>query len=614
VILVLLGCALAWKTLRIVDASVQAQRTLSPALALATDLPSGAEMVRTAGAAGPELATAADALTRLQDELRPAEPLLRASPWLPDNLRWAADLPDALALTVPLLRASALLSGASANSPGGGSEPAAGRSGLLALATTPEIGQIAAQLDDADPALGRLRAHPLRGPLRPLENHLASLSLVLPELRGTLGLLAMIGPALGADGPRTYLLLGQNNREIRATGGFIGSVGTVTVDRGAIVDVSYGSSYTVDEGVSPPEPPTPYARYLGLGGWYLRDANWWADLPSSAAQVELAWQRAGHDPVDGVVTMDNTAVDEMLRALGPLSVSGLGMVDAENFEQLAAEQLYAPDAVARAGGFHRAKAAFLAPVGRGLIQALGQVSLPELPALRTELVTLLDEKHIQLALKDQRLIPFISARGWGGQIPPVNGDSLLVVDTTVSYGDTYAFVRSDVAAQVLVSDDGRQRYDLTLNYVNQFPSGLPRWMPPAMVEGTVYDTVTGRFSSLFGFWGNWLRVYVPQAAQEVRVDGLLDMAPVHAELGRSVIAGYLPLAPGERRQVRVTYETSGDLGEDQATYRLFMQKQAGLECRPVSLVVHWAGNGSDSFTGCPKLDGWIELHSAASRP
>jgi hypothetical protein len=361
----------------------------------------------------------------------------------------------------------------------------------------------------------------------------------------------------------------------------------------------------VDEHVRPPPPPPAYARYLGLGGWYLRDANWWPDWPTSAAQIELAWSRAGYGPLDGVIAIDSAAVGRLLRAVGPVRVPEYGVVSANNFERLAAEQLYTGEATARAGGFHRARAAFLGPIGRALADSVDELSPSQLRAALLETVRLLDEKHVQLALKDGRLSRLAYARGWDGRITRGASDGALVIDTTVSYGDTYAFVRSSVRDEIEVGADGRVLHNLTLTYRNQYPDGLPTWMPSAMVEGTIYQIANGTFHSQSGLWGGWVRAYLPESASEVSVAGLEDTAPVRSELGKLVVTGFLRLEPGQVRTATIRYQYQRELRGD--SLLIPVQKQAGLHCRHTHILVNWSDGKHDSYDGCPSRDGVIEF-------
>src|SRR5205814_2502742 len=129
----------------------------------------------------------------------------------------------------------------------------------------------------------------------------------LPTVRRIYALVPAAQFALGLDRPRTYLLLGENDRELRATGGFIGTAGTLTIDRGQVSSFDYGSSYSFDDQVAAPPPPRPLQRYLGISRWYLRDSNWWPDFPSSAEQALEAWRRAGRPDPDSVLAFDTVA-------------------------------------------------------------------------------------------------------------------------------------------------------------------------------------------------------------------------------------------------------------------------------------------------------------------
>ncbi|MCB0137599.1 MAG: DUF4012 domain-containing protein, partial [Caldilineaceae bacterium] len=85
-------------------------------------------------------------------------------------------------------------------------------------------------------------------------------------LQGAPGALALaevvtrLGPELpallGMDGPKHYLVLVQNNHELRATGGFIAAIGKITLDQGKLVELDFVDSYDIyrNDGVYPPAP------------------------------------------------------------------------------------------------------------------------------------------------------------------------------------------------------------------------------------------------------------------------------------------------------------------------------------------------------------------------
>jgi len=127
----------------------------------------------------------------------------------------------------------------------------------------------------------------------------------------------------GYDGPVTYVLAGQNDQEIRPTGGFIGSIGILSIEDGDIVERNYASSAEF----APEEWPTrriPFAltHYLGAGGWFVRDANWSPDFPTSARTILDMLTEDVDITADGVIAVDSRFVGAMIGIFEPLTVPG----------------------------------------------------------------------------------------------------------------------------------------------------------------------------------------------------------------------------------------------------------------------------------------------------
>ncbi|MCA1554618.1 MAG: DUF4012 domain-containing protein, partial [Chloroflexi bacterium] len=101
---------------------------------------------------------------------------------------------------------------------------------------------------------------------------LVGLLLVLVSL---LELFVQIGSLVGFDGARSYLIIAQNEDELRATGGFISAVGLITVERGKVVASEFMDSYAVDNLGKPyPDPPDALRKYMLAYLWLFRDSNW----------------------------------------------------------------------------------------------------------------------------------------------------------------------------------------------------------------------------------------------------------------------------------------------------------------------------------------------------
>src|SRR6266545_4003306 len=145
-------------------------------------------------------------------------------------------------------------------------------------ASRDQLRQASARLRLAQARLATVDERQLDEPTR---RFLVDLRTRLPSATARLELAAELPSLLGHDGPRTFLILGQNSDELRPTGGFIGTSGLMTFDRGRLTWKEYGSSFGLnvpaDRLVRPPEP---LRRYMGAGYWHLQEANWWPDFPS----------------------------------------------------------------------------------------------------------------------------------------------------------------------------------------------------------------------------------------------------------------------------------------------------------------------------------------------
>ncbi len=157
--------------------------------------------------------------------------------------------------------------------------------------------------------------------LAPYREQLATLGTQLPRAINALAPVYQLQPRLpwlfGLEQPRRYLLALQNPFELRATGGFIGLVCSLRVDQAQLTVESCRASETYD--VPAPasiQMPAPYSRYLRLGNYYLRDANWSPDFPTTAARIQEFWKLNGQPAADGVLTVDIYALIPLLASNG----------------------------------------------------------------------------------------------------------------------------------------------------------------------------------------------------------------------------------------------------------------------------------------------------------
>jgi hypothetical protein len=90
-------------------------------------------------------------------------------------------------------------------------------------------------------------------------------------------ILSLLPSLIGFPEESRFLILFQNNDELRPTGGFIGSYATLKVaDFAENIEMSTGDIYHLDmPSIDHLEtiPPEPIAKYMKVKKWYLRDSN-----------------------------------------------------------------------------------------------------------------------------------------------------------------------------------------------------------------------------------------------------------------------------------------------------------------------------------------------------
>lgn len=402
-----------------------------------------------------------------------------------------------------------------------------------------------------------------------------------PALRGYAELDDTLPAILGWEGSRRYLVLTQNPAELRPTGGYIGSFGTVTFDKGRITERRFQDVFLLDLPWDYPfvTPPPALARYL-LGPtqpWQLADANWSPDFPTSAQEaVRLYRNEGGSGAVDGVLGITTYTIDELLAITGPVTVPAYDVTIATGETTLKTLQ---NTRVASDPATNRK--AFLSAFADKLFDAL--LALP--PSRWTDLAARGDQfqqgRLLLVWSTDAQAQAAIVKLGLDGAIRTDPGDFVYPVDSNVSpVSKLNAVTDRELGLDVRLDRYGNARNELIVRWANRIesPEARPnREVPTLERERTL---------------GMYFRLYVPERSRVEAVTAgttspITAPADVADESGRTVIANYFRIPPGDARlSYRWISPYPSDLGEDGiATYRLTVQKQPGLRPGPLRLRI-----------------------------
>jgi HAMP domain-containing protein len=132
---------------------------------------------------------------------------------------------------------------------------------------------------------------------------------------------------LGAEKPRHYLLMIQNNAEARASGGIPGALAIVTLDQGKLTLGAQSSAGEIGtmEPILPVDPEQRHIYSTRLGK-FMQDVNLTPDFPTAASTAQAMWERKTGQTVDGVISIDPVVLGYILDATGPVQVSNPDLV------------------------------------------------------------------------------------------------------------------------------------------------------------------------------------------------------------------------------------------------------------------------------------------------
>lgn len=417
---------------------------------------------------------------------------------------------------------------------------------------------------------------------------------------------------MGMDGPRTYLIIIQNEDETRATGGFITGAGLLQVADGRIVNLDFQDGNVIDNWADKPYdfPPQPLYDFMGLELFLYRDANFWPDFPTSA-EAALHLYSYGQDvpEPDGAIAIDQRFVQLLLQGLGPVTIPDTGQsLTAQNVIGHF-QEAWAKTDEQTVGDWHEERKSFLGTFGQA-IQAKIESGLGEIDPLTLvrSLHTAAETGHMQIYMRDPALMTLFDGLNWDGRLEnPTGQDFLSVIDSNMGYNKVNMHVVRALDYRVNLHPDGRADATLTIHYTNNAPFEPEE---TGCFQDTVLDySQAPSYPELADecYW-NYLRVYVPggtvltdsshhEVPRETMIsahEGWNNPAQTLNEFaGWSTFANFILVPQKETVTVSFDYTLPVVVNADGRThtYQLTIRPQAGARPHPIQVTVNLPPGG-----------------------
>lgn len=380
-------------------------------------------------------------------------------------------------------------------------------------------------------------------------------------------ILPILPQALGYPQAQTYLLLLQNNTELRPTGGFIGTFGSLTVKNGEVVNFDTENVYNLDEpakAFNTKVPPLPIKKYLKQAQWFLRDVNWDPDFPTTA-QEAIRFYHDERGPIarfNGVIAFTPRLIEDLLLVTGPITIkdsifSADNIVDKLQYE---VEVGFKEDGI---NIYNRKQ--IIDDLAQVLKTKILNFSGKELESLLPLIKKAFEERQAMIYFTDNKLQSAVADFSWDNRIKESSSDYFYVVDANLGSLKTDPAVEHTISYNLRPMIKDRSLVaTLNITYTNK---GDFNW------KTTRYRTYT--------------RIYVPLGSTLITATGNEEPIAITDSHNKTVFGTFISTEPGDSETLSFVYKLPLSLVNkiSQSGYELYVQKQAGTESHNLKLDI-----------------------------
>ncbi|WP_220194176.1 DUF4012 domain-containing protein [Ktedonospora formicarum] len=329
-------------------------------------------------------------------------------------------------------------------------------------------------------------------------------------------LTSVAGWLLGVDKQRTFLVQTMDRGELRATGGFNGQYGELTVSGGrfsplTLKDISL-IEYVAGNPTNGQLAPSAYRSWWPFANWGVRDANLSADFPTSAKIITDLYHSEVNRDVDGVIMFSPFLIERVLEVTGPITINEYHeTITSQNLEerlhyyQLDNAGIRKAELVEHVEDPAQARKLFTSRLAKVLMERIQSAPLNDLLLLGTMFMQNLKTKDLEVYLNNEQAQSLLSRYGYAAEIDrSTTHDGLYIVQANVSASKASQFTRSIFKDNVTLDAQGGATHVLQIRLAyNQI--------------GSVYGLDTLR---------DYVRIYVPSSAKFLGGDGFYTNDPL----------------------------------------------------------------------------------------
>lgn len=380
-------------------------------------------------------------------------------------------------------------------------------------------------------------------------------------------LIKVLPSLLGESKEKKFLVLFQNDKELRPTGGFITAYSIFRIDRGIIHIDRSGDIYDLDNAMRiTTKAPDPILKYLPkVTKFNIRDSNISPDFVESMKIFNSLYKNvSGKTDVDGIIALDTSILVSTIKILDNEVWAGGIEFKADIDKRCNCPQVIykLEDTISRPVNYVKEGRKDLLGL---LLYSLMEKSLKSSPKLYwgpliQGLVTETNQKHVLFYLYDQDAQSGLEALNAAGRIKNFEGDYLHINDANMGGAKANLYVKESVVQDIGIESDGTITKTITVSYKNPFPPSDCN-----LERGGLCLNATLR---------DWVRFYVPKGSQLISSQGSEVKVTTYEELGKTVFEGFFTVRPLGSAVYTIKYRLPFKLASG-SKLPLLMQKQPG---------------------------------------
>lgn len=389
---------------------------------------------------------------------------------------------------------------------------------------------------------------------------------------------------LGEPKSQKYLILFQNDKELRPTGGFITFYAILRIEEGVIHVDNASDIYDLDASiVSHPTAPPIIRKYLPkVPTFNIRDSNLSPDFVRSMEAFNSLYEKSSQKvEVDGIIALDTHVLVHTLDILGDITAAGL------TFHSKTDPACNCPQVVYLLELNTTKPVGYIKENRKGilgeLLFAIMKKALSSSPKLYwgrlfQQSVKDLSEKHILLSLHNQDAQKGVEALNFAGRIKEFEGDYLHINDANFAGAKSNMYVKQAVRIDYTIDNKGEISKKITIDYKNPYPhSDCDLESGGLCLNATLRD---------------YLRLYVSKGSVLEEVKGSEVKVEESEELGKTMYAAFLTVKPLGKSQITFSYKLPFKT-KNGSSLPVLIQKQPGTS--DVSYEIYVSGSKKESF-------------------